>query len=519
MCKEIKCKECGKDLTVRQKMFCSNACKLSNKELTATRTSKKEKLDPTLMVKCNLTGKTFNDYKNYSGILTRHLKSLDIDLKDILEHFDIVENPKGLKQRYNCKYCDWSTTDINNKSGCITVHLKDLHDVSPSEHIENYPEDSVIWSYNNSPELREFFLSQDDSSFITCKECDMKLVRITVTHLAKHGMTMDDYRQKHGVDVLSSEKYIAYVMQHKIDSFHPKHASFVSKAQIEIKDYIESLGISTISSEKKLIFPNELDIYIPDLNIAIEYNGLYWHSESSGKKMKDYHLTKTTRCEEKGIRLIHIFEDEWVNKQDIVKSKLRSLLKKQEEKIYARKCLVGDITYIEKSMFLSKYHIQGDDISNHYYGLKHNSELLAVMTFVKPRVALGFKKTEGVAYELSRFASRINVVGGASKLLKHAIDNLNPNKIISYADRRWSSRLNDTVYDKLGFEYVSESKPNYWYTKDYHKRIHRFSFTKHKIVNTLGGDPTKTEVQNMFDMGYDRIWDCGTIKYNMDIDI
>jgi hypothetical protein len=228
-----------------------------------------------------------------------------------------------------------------------------------------------------------------------------------------------------------------------------------------------------------------------------------------------YHLNKTELCEQKGIRLIHIFEDEWKFKKQIVVAKLRTIFKQSEDKVGARKCVIREVIPEEKNNFLNRNHIQGEDRSSCNIGLYYEKELVAIMTFCKPRIFMGHKKTEKGEYELSRFASSKNVIGGASKLLKYFIEKYSPTKIISYADRRWSSNIEDTMYDKLGFKKTKVNKPNYWYLKHYKIRSHRYAFNKQRILNELGGDPNKTEIQNMVDMGYDRIWDCGTIKYEM----
>jgi hypothetical protein len=89
-----------------------------------------------------------------------------------------------------------------------------------------------------------------------------------------------------------------------------------SYAELEVKEFIESLGFRT--EAKRLPGVNEIDIFIPELNIGFEYNGLYWHSESMGKD-KNYHLNKQKISEELGITLFHIFEHHWLNKQEIVK--------------------------------------------------------------------------------------------------------------------------------------------------------------------------------------------------------
>lgn len=512
--KLINCKKCAKQLGKRQKMYCSNECKLTDPEGIKQRTSKKEKQDSSKLIRCKITGKTFKDINNYSGVLTRHLIDLNMSLDDMMSVFDVVDNPDYGKERYHCKYCDWTTKDLNNKSGCITVHLKDEHDISPTKHINTYPEEENIWSYTHSNDLRNHFLSKDDDSFVECKECGMKLKKITFSHTISHNMTVKDYKQKHGVTFVSSVNHLKFIKQHRLDSFYPKGFNYTSKPEIDISEYIKSLGVEVEMCNKKLINPYELDIYLPEHNIAIEYNGLYWHSERSGKKLKDYHLHKLELCEKKGIHLIQIFEDEWLNKKEIIKSRISSYLHKNMNKTYARKCIVKKINYTDKSIFLSKNHLQGDDVSKIYLGLFHDNILVSVMTFSKLRGSLGSinKKDH---YELSRYASIGNVLGGASKLLSYFIQIYCPKYIISYADRRWTNSIKDSFYEKIGFSKVHFTNVNYWYLKSYHKRYHRYNFTKHRIVNEMGGDPNLTEVENMIRMGYDRIWDCGSIKYEM----
>jgi hypothetical protein len=132
------------------------------------------------------------------------------------------------------------------------------------------------------------------------------------------------------------------------------------------------------------------------------------------------------------------------------------------------------------------------------------------MTFSKPRKSLGYNKTDDNSYELVRFASD-NVIGGADKLLKYFIKKHKPNKIISYADRRWSQ---GDLYQKLGFDFMGTTKPNYWYTKDYRTREHRFNYRKDVLVSK-GYNSDKTEFEIMNELGYERIWDCGSFKFEM----
>uniref|UniRef100_A0A6M3L0P6 Putative Hef-like homing endonuclease n=1 Tax=viral metagenome TaxID=1070528 RepID=A0A6M3L0P6_9ZZZZ len=287
-----------------------------------------------------------------------------------------------------------------------------------------------------------------------------------------------------------------------------KHAS---KGEQEISDFIKSLFPNSEQRVRNIIPPQELDILIPTKNLAIEYCGLYWHSENRGKD-KNYHLNKLEQCQERGIKLITIFEDEWIHKQKIVESRLKQILNCfNNEKIYARNCAIGEIDTKTKDIFLEGNHLQGKDSSSIRLGAFFDGELVSVMTFSKGNIAKGSSSKEGV-YELSRFCSisDYRVVGIASKLLTYFIKGFKPKEVFSYADRRWSD---GNLYKKLDFKLEHYTQPNYWYIqKD--KRIHRFNFRKSELSKKLDNfDSTLTEWENMQNNGYDRIWDCGNIKF------
>jgi len=287
-----------------------------------------------------------------------------------------------------------------------------------------------------------------------------------------------------------------------------KCTSSISKDEIEINDFINGLGLETKQSSMSIINPYQLDIFIPSHNIAIEYNGLYWHNELSVGK--DYHLTKTDLCEAKGIQLIHIFEDEWLNKKDIVKSRLESIFGLVKNKIYARKCEIREVNSIDSNLFLENNHLQGGVNVKIRLGLYYDNELVSLMLFNKPRIGIG-SQYEG--YELSRFCNKLNynVAGGASKLLKYFIKKYNPYKIISYADRRWST---GELYEKLGFTATHINKPNYWYVVG-KERKHRFGFRKNRLKD-IGYDViNKTEREITLENGIYRIYDCGTICFEL----
>ena len=259
---------------------------------------------------------------------------------------------------------------------------------------------------------------------------------------------------------------------------------------------------------RNILNGKEIDIYIPSLKLGIEYDGLRWHSEEF-EENSNYHLEKTEECEKQGIHLIHIFEDEWLFKKDIVKSRLLNLIGETPIKIYARKCVIKEVDVRTASKFLNENHIQGNCNSLYRYGLYYNDELVSLMTFGKLRKNLGLTNESGY-YELLRFCNKLNttVIGGASKLFSYFLNKNKPNSVISYADRRWS---NGNLYEKLGFTLSHKSKPSYFYVVK-GKRENRFKYRKDVLVKE-GFDSSKTERQIMGERGIYRIYDCGCLVY------
>ena len=278
----------------------------------------------------------------------------------------------------------------------------------------------------------------------------------------------------------------------------PKNMSMWEK---EISEYISDTNIEMYYNTKHLTSPYELDIYIPSHNLAIECNGAYWHSEVQGKR-RNYHLDKTKMCESKGIQLIHIWDYEWTNSANIIKSMIMSKLG-YNKKIYARKCNIRQVSNTDKNNFLERNHLQGTCPSSINLGLYYENELVSLMTFGKTRFS---KKYE---YELLRFcnSSETSTMGGASRLFKHFVRKYNPTSVISYADKRYSQ---GNMYQKLGFVHSHDSSPNYKYTQDYRVFENRVKYQKHKLPKLLDKfNPDMTEWENMQMNGYDRIWDCG----------
>ena len=303
--------------------------------------------------------------------------------------------------------------------------------------------------------------------------------------------------------------------QRPFDHLHghgcPVCGKLESKDEIELYEYICSVigKENVIKGDRKILNGKEIDILIPSANIGIEYNGLRWHSESFFKN-RQYHLLKTTEAKKKGIDLIHIFEDEWKNNKNLVIDKINHILhiNNNKEKISGRKCFVAEIDMKCAKKFLEENHIQGFVSSTVYLGCFHNDKLIGVMCFLKEN------KNN---WNLNRFATDINYLcrGVGGKLFSYFIKHYEPNEIKSFADRRWNIESNDNIYIKLGFKKYGEIKPDYRYINKSNpvERFHKFNFRKNILSKKYNLPITMTENEMTYKLGYERIWDCGLIKY------
>jgi very-short-patch-repair endonuclease/endogenous inhibitor of DNA gyrase (YacG/DUF329 family) len=280
-----------------------------------------------------------------------------------------------------------------------------------------------------------------------------------------------------------------------------------SSFELKFEELLQTLNITNyLRNYKKLIKPFEVDFYFPDYNLAIELNGVYWHSEIY--KDKNYHKIKTDLCESKNVRLLQIWEDDFYNKYEIIESMIKHIFKLNNISIYARKCKIKEISSYDYVSFLIENHLQGKINSSIRLGLFKENELVAIMGFGKLRISLG-KKSLNDTYELHRFCIKknYNVVGGASKLMAYFDNNIKYNKLISYAKRDIS---NGAIYNKLGFSFVKKCEPGYYWLID-GCRKHRFNYRKDKICTNE--NKNKTEIQIMHDNGYLRCYDSGNLLY------
>lgn len=298
---------------------------------------------------------------------------------------------------------------------------------------------------------------------------------------------------------VNSTTIYRYIEKFDIDLFSRVRSSY----ETSIVEYIRSLGISNIATnERGIIPPRELDIYLPDHNMAIEINGTYWHSDKFCDK--EYHYSKFKSCQDRGIRLLSIYTHRYDNNPDIYKSKIRHMLGVGGQRVFARRCTVKEVDATSARSFLDSNHIQGYTSSTLSYGLYHENTLVALMTFSKTRKGIGKDRGDN-SYELVRYATSCPVVGGASRLFAHFKTKVRPGLVVSYSDNTYSV---GNLYNRLGFTLEKDSKVDYFYVKN-NIEYHRFNFAKYKLIKQ-GYDSTKTEKEIMEDRGFLRVWGCGT---------
>ena len=335
-----------------------------------------------------------------------------------------------------------------------------------------------------------------------------KLFNIRVKNKVTPLFTLDEYIDKETKYLWKCNTCLTEFKDHIDDGRIPRCQicypilTGFSKGEKEISSFCKIYYPNLIENDRTVLNGKELDIYIPEINLAIEFNGLYWHSELNGKN-ESYHLNKYLKCKEKGIKLIQIFEDEWFDKHEIIKSILLNKMNKIYNKIYARKCVVKEIDNNISSEFLNDNHIQGNINSKYNIGLYHKNELVSLLI-------LGNSKfNKEYEYEIHRFCNKINynIPGSLSKLFKYFTDKYLPKSVITYSDLRYGE---GNSYTNLGFKFKNISNPNYYYLDKDLKKYSRQKFQKHKLSNILESyDESLTEWQNMQLNGYDRIWDCG----------
>lgn len=404
---------------------------------------------------------------------------------------------------------------VSNPSDCNFIVEKRVISFRKniSQYKESYKKTSIERYGVDHPWMNEEIHSKSIYNSILSKNKKLKKsIEKKLIHHPNYKLVSIDYsKYKREIFIKCSVCNMTYSINR--EDFHLRHKnktticticnpvdSSQSGSEINLFEFIkDNYKSNIIQNSRSIISPYELDIYLPDLKIAFEFNGLYWHSES--QKGKYYHRDKTIMCEDLGIELVHIWEDDWVYKNDIVKSIILNKINKTQNRIYARNCNIVEISDANISRsFLDNNHILGNCSSSIKLGLYNNDELVSIMCFTK----------KSDYYELVRFCNLLNtvVVGGSSKLFKSFNDKMKCN-IVSYSD---TSMFNGHLYNKLGFEHINTSSVNYkWVISK--KREHKSKYRKDRLVKS-GYDINKSESDIMIeDVGSYKIWDCGLKKW------
>lgn len=278
---------------------------------------------------------------------------------------------------------------------------------------------------------------------------------------------------------------------------HPYYQT--SRAEQELTAFIKQIYFGTvIENDRTLISPKELDIYLPDLSLAIEFDGIYWHADDPEKQ-----VIKTELCESKNTRLLHIFENEWEYKPELVKSVIKSIISKNNRKIYARGCKVKEVSSSEAELFCTDNHIQGYIESTVHLGLYYGNELVQLMTFGKSRFDKSYEWE--ILCECSK--QDLTVIGGKSKLFRYFENLHNPSSVITYCDRRY---FTGKSYSYLGMTNLGVTKPSCFYIKN-KVCLPQYFCQEQNLRNLLPNfDPNLSGSDNMRFAGYHKIYDCGS---------
>ena len=279
-----------------------------------------------------------------------------------------------------------------------------------------------------------------------------------------------------------------------------------SYLETEMKNFLKNIDF--IQNDRQIIFPLELDFYLPEHNLAIEMNGDYWHSDKYKDKM--YHQNKFLKCQKNNIQLIQISESDWNNKQNIIKAMVSNKLGLNPNKIGGRKCLVWPLK--DAKSFFNDNHIQGYRPAKICYGLFYQGEVLMAMSFGKPRYNKNYE------WEIIRLGTKLgwNVSGGVSRLFKQFMKDHSPSSVISYSSNDYGT---GNVYRQLGFEFSHVAVPNYkWMNGNI--ELTRYQCQKHKLNKLLGEsfDKDISEKSNMENNGYLRVFDSGNNVWVMSLD-
>lgn len=508
---KTKCKECDKPVSTwdvknrRYVEFCSAACKRSfNKKITI------EPLKLEVVVEwCNNnnveSGLPYSTNPRMAHSIVHYTNFLPQDASASQRKYHILQNIDSIPMCLQCdeKHVSWCGEGGRSyytfcSQKCSAIH-NDTREARRRTSVERFGNDyiqvlqdrasiAVRAKYNGRMSTAQKHIPIDvldklnDPAWLTTEHHDNQ-------------RTLSSISDTLNVDL---QTVIRYINLHQIAIM--RFGS--SEPERDICSLLSEWGVDYIQNDRSILDGHELDIVIPDAKIAIEYCGLYWHADIHSRIDKNYHANKLNRCNEKGLRLITIFEDEWIGSRELVISKLKSILGLgQGSRVFARKTEVVSVSTPVAKTFHNNNHIQGYGSSSISYGLKYDDTIVAV---------LSFKRKCANDWYLTRYSTSGSVVGGFQKLLKHFESNVEWSSIITFADRRWSE---GDLYHKSEFDLDCHLPPDYYYIQN-GKRVHKFNYRRKYLPLLLEDfDPNLSERENCDRNGVLRIWNCGLLRF------
>lgn len=529
------CQECGKEFEATNGMqkFCNDihyrTCVICGKKFEVTRyhlTAKDAKT--TCSKKCSAELRKRTNIDKYGGVapacskqIRDKMETTNLDRYGVKHaaQSDIFKNKSESTclDRYGKKYYAqtkegkqrlsdrWSNDEYKNKVVANRI----------STNIERYGFENPMQSLDVRCKCSasKMIDSSKIESFLQFKESPKEFI---ASLNLDHKPTIQELTKFVGVN---DSTVGSYIHMHNCEDIVEKHVSVMEQ---EVIDFLYSLDSNIVINhcDRSIITPYEIDIYLPQYRLGIECNPTATHNSDINvfdrgvtPMSPSYHQMKTNLCDDRGIRLIHIFGYEWKYKKQILKSILTNAIGKNLTRIYARNCGLREVDSHEAGEFLSNNHRQGKVGSSIRIGLFYNEELVSLMTFGKLRSTIG---QHGQGYELLRFCSKLNtsVIGGANKLFKYFLHNYDPNYIRSFSDR---AHTTGNLYGVLGFSEYSRSTPGYcWVNLNTDVAYHRMNAQKQNIMKFLKDDnidTSKSEREIMTEHGFVRVFDSGTITW------
>lgn len=529
-----KCPECGKLISIKMAKlgvkYCSNACSSKSADrVKKYKSTMQERYGVNAPAQCKeIKAKMNATLKAHYGVETSAFESESIRDKakaTLHAKYGVDCSLKNsavrekIKQTNLVKYgyeCSLSAPEVKERIK-QTIHAKyGIEHISQATFVKDkkkaalqahYGVDYPIQSESVKQKIEQTNLQKYgtkhaiQSKDVLEKRKQTNIAKYGVDHPAKTAEVKEKIRntlkEQYGVDALQQCAEFKEMQLHE-------HSISCNTSKKELLQFIKSVySGKIIENTRKVISPKELDIYLPEKQLAFEFNGTYWHSEHVGLS-KNYHQEKTKACHKAKIRLIHIFEHEWLFNRDKIKSLIRSALGIYSIRLYARKCQIKPIGADMYRQFLLANHLQCAVNSSIRYGLFYQDELASVIGFGKSR----FKKDE---IELHRYCVKANyqIVGGFSKLIKYVCVNEHITKFVSYVD---FSHFNGRGYKKAGFTLEYLTQPSYIYIKGSEIKS-RMQCQKHKLSAFLSAYyDDLSESDNMRLNGWYKVYDCGNLK-------